>query len=110
MSIQKFVRMTEVGIAPIVVFQKMCTERNMNPSTLQNFMHHCVSSGLTIHREGAECITESFMKYTEKIKCLQHKTYDKMLHTGVPLEAVKQRAELDGIEWNPLSNNNTNSN
>lgn len=101
MSIQRFARLVDIGVAPMAVLQKMCTEKRMDVQSLQHFVHHCVSSGISLQRESAEYMIESFTCYSDQMNSAQYRMYERMYKAGTPIEAIQQRASLDGNEWTP---------
>ena len=104
---QRFLHMLPLGIQPLVVLQDMCLKKNMNSRTLQQFVHHCTSSGIAIHKETAQIMIDQFIKHKERVETIQKDAYSKMLKAGVPMEAIQQKAELEGVVWNPISTTKT---
>lgn len=99
---ERFLYMLRLGLEPMTVLQNMCLKKNMDISTLRQFVQHCTSHGIAIQRESAEHMIEEFTKHKQKSIIKQKSVYCKMHNAGVLEEAIQQKAELEGIVWNPM--------
>ena len=101
---ERFVHMLRLGLQPMAVLQDMCLKRNTDMKTIQQFIYYCNSSGIAIQREAANMMIEQFAQHKQRLDTMQQNVYSNMHKAGVPIEAIQQKAELEGVVWNPMSN------
>lgn len=63
---------------------------------------------LAIQKEAANMMIEQFSQHKQRLDTMQQNVYSNMHKAGVPIKAIQQKADLEGVVWNPMSREGAN--
>lgn len=89
-----FLKMLNVGIPPTAVMQRMCTSSKTTTAQLESFVRYCVENNLNLPQSAASAMIIGFEIHKQHLEKASSMVYGKMQRYGVPVEAIRQKANI----------------
>ena len=99
----KILKMHKAGLQPLAILQRLTCTPGICVNDLHSFVDTCRKLNWALHEQTARVFISTFELHKHATENIRKDVYSKMQRSGVDVDAIAQKARMEGFLFNPLA-------